>query len=392
MRKRFLALFIIGGLARLVGPLPASAQISIIPGSAARGAELFRGKGCVECHESNVLSRAATPASLATALWNHSPRMWRAQSERNIRPMLNSTETADLFAYFFSLAYFVSPGNPARGAALFERKSCGRCHSAGLEGPATAHTGPLQIGPPISTWSEVSDPLMWAERMWNHSGAVYAELASSGAPWPEFSTSDMLDLLAYLERVPESRSRSVQFQPGDPELGRLVFERSCESCHSFGSATAEKKIDLAGRPRPDSLTGYATAMWNHAPLMRRRAGDKFPILAPGEMSNLVAYLFSQRHFDDQGDADRGARVFESKKCAMCHERARPQTHAPDLAMATERFSPITIAAAVWRHGPTMLQAMQDQEIAWPTFRGSEMTDLIAFLNRRVVIRIGGPQD
>jgi len=104
----------------------APAQISIVPGSAARGAELFREKSCIECHAS--APQAPTPTLLAAALWNHSPKMWRAQQERNVRPMLDSIETADLFAYFFSLAYFTAPADPMRGALLFEQKSCSRCH------------------------------------------------------------------------------------------------------------------------------------------------------------------------------------------------------------------------------------------------------------------------
>jgi cytochrome c2 len=198
----------------------------------------------------------------------------------------------------------------------------------------------------------------------------------------------MLDLLAYLQKVPGSPSPSVNFQPGDPELGRLVFEGNCETCHSFGSNTVDHKIDLVRRPAPDLLTGYVTAMWNHAPFMRQKAGTKFPILDPGDMSNLVAYLFTARYFDEEGDADRGARVFESKSCALCHEVRRQQTRAPDLTLVTERFSSVTIAAAVWRHGPAMVQTMQQQKITWPQFKGSEMSDLIAFLNKRLVTRVG----
>jgi cytochrome c2 len=326
---------------------------------------------------------------LATALWNHSPTMWRAQQQREIRPMLDSMETADLFAYFFSLAYFTTPGDANRGALLFDQKTCSRCHAVALDSRiTTAHKPRLQTAPPISTWSGVSDPLVWAERMWNHSGTVYADLANNGVAWPQFSTADMLDLLAYLRSVPESPSPLVNFQLGDPEFGRLVFESSCESCHSFGNKTVEHKIDLARRPAPDLLTGYITAMWNHAPFMREVAGPKFPVLQPGDMSNLVAYLFAQRYFDEEGDPERGARVFESKRCVVCHELNRQETQAPDLAMATERFSPVTLGAAVWTHGPAMLKMMQKQNIDWPTFKGSEMPDLIAFLNKRLVIRVG----
>src|SRR5437899_8035852 len=224
--------------------------------------------------------------------------------------------------------------------------------------------------------------------MWNHSERVYAERAGKGLTWPQFSTQGMLDLLAYLRSVPESRSQSVAFQPGDAELGRITFESTCESCHSFGGRTAERKIDLVKRPAPDLLTGYVTAMWNHAPVMHEKAGKNFPILGPGDMSNLVAYLFAQRYFYEEGDVERGARVFESKNCNSCHQLRRERAAAPDLTTATERYSPITMAAAVWRHGPAMSRMMQERQIAWPQFSGPEMTDLIAFLNNRLLLRIG----
>ena len=379
MHTRFFALLIALALIPFAWPLPGSAQISIIPGSASRGAVLFREKSCVECHGSGRTPQAPTPMLLATALWNHSPRMWRAQEQRNVRPTLDSTETADLFAYFFSLAYFTAPGDPRRGKTVFENAGCSRCHDI-------RPSSERKAGPPISTWNEVSDPLVWAERMWNHSGTVYAELANNGLPWPQFSTAQMIDLVAYLRMVPESSSQAVKFQPGDPEFGRLVFESSCESCHSFGGLTAQRKVDLGKRPAPDLLTGYVTAMWNHAPMMRQRAGNQFPILDPGDMSNLVAYLFSQRYFYEEGDIERGARVFESKNCIECHQLRRQETGAPDLAMATERYSPITMAAAVWRHGLMMSRKMKEKEIEWPEFSAAEMSDLIAFLNNRLILR------
>ena len=202
----------------------------------------------------------------------------------------------------------------------------------------------------------------------------------------------MLDLLAYLRSVPESRSHTASFQPGDPQKGLVTFENNCESCHSFGSRTADPKIDLLKRPAPDLLTGYVTAMWNHAPLMRKRAGDNFPILGPGDMNNLVAYLFAQRYFYGEGDLARGARVFEAKSCSSCHEQRRPQTGAPDLTAATERYSPITISASVFRHGRAMLETMQKQSVQWPQFNASEMSDLIAYLNSRLVLRVARPEN
>jgi hypothetical protein len=127
-------------------------------------------------------------------------------------------------------------------------------------------------------------------------------------------------------------------------------------------------------------------MWNHAPEMRRRAGST-PKLNSGEMADLVAFLFSQRYFLDRGNASKGRRVYEEKSCDKCHEERRKETGAPDLSQVTEVFSPITLTSAVWRHGPSMLEKMREQHISWPEFRGSEMTDLITYLNSRLVPRI-----
>jgi cytochrome c2 len=196
----------------------------------------------------------------------------------------------------------------------------------------------------------------------------------------------LLDLLAYLRSLPETRSAQAEFQPGDPEQGRIAFDRNCQSCHSFGGED-RSKIDLLQKPGPMILTDYVAAMWNHAPLMQSRAGSQFPVLASGDMSNLVAYLFAQRYFEEQGNAERGRRVFENKNCVVCHERQSKQTGAPDLALSTERYSPITMSAAVWRHGPSMLRATERQGTPWPELKASEMADLIAFLNSRLVQRI-----
>jgi cytochrome c2 len=219
--------------------------------------------------------------------------------------------------------------------------------------------------------------------MWNHSGKMYGEMERAGINWPNLSSQNVVDLIAYFRSLPEARSQSAAFQPGDPELGRITFESRCESCHSFGTRTAVRKIDLLKTPGPHTMTDYAAAMWNHAPLMHKRAGSDFPILVPGEMGNLVAYLFAQRYFFEEGDTALGAIVFKSKNCVLCHEQQR-QTGAPDLRLATERYSPITMSSAVWRHGPAMFEKMGQQNIGWPQFSGPEMSNLIAYLNSRLI--------
>jgi len=380
-------------------PLALSAQIEIIPGSSANGQELFRHKGCIECHAFQGVGanaapdlgrpneRPRTPMQLASALWNHGPRMWRTQDAQGLRPSLDSKETADLFAYFYSLSYFSAPGNPGRGAGLFETKGCADCHE--ITTSSVTRSGQRFAGPPVSTWEDVKDPLGWAEDMWNHAGKVFEERSRAGLPWPRFSAQEMIDLLAYLRGLPEARSQTAMFQPGDPEQGGVTFERACESCHSFGERTAQTKIDLLKRPGPDVLTGYVAAMWNHAPLMHSRAGAQFPIFGPGDMGNLVAYLFAKRYFNQEGNAAKGARIFQSKNCVLCHEQRRQQIGALDLTLSTERFSPITMSAAMWRHGRAMLEATQREKLAWPELKPSEMLDLITYLNSRLVNRLAG---
>ena len=105
------------------------------------------------------------------------------------------------------------------------------------------------------------------------------------------------------------------------------------------------------------------------------------------MGNLVAYLFAKRYFYEEGDAKKGSRVFQQKNCALCHEQRRKQTGAPELTLSTERFSPITMSAAMWQHGRAMLEATQREKVAWPELKPSEMLDLIAYLNSRLVTRM-----
>jgi hypothetical protein len=62
--------------------------------------------------------------------------------------------------------------------------------------------------------------------------------------------------------------------------------------------------------------------------MHARAGTRFPVLGPGDMSNLVAYLFAERYFYEEGNVAKGGSFFEqSVSCAMNNvERKRePRT-------------------------------------------------------------------
>ncbi|HEX5000814.1 MAG TPA: c-type cytochrome [Terriglobia bacterium] len=369
------------------------AQIKVLPGSAARGGQLIITKGCINCHafgggggkRAPDLTRtppdASSPGQLATAMWNHAPQMW-VSANRTWDIELSSSETADLFAFMYSALYFAPAGDAARGRALFE-KSCATCHAE-----AKGAGGP---GQPVATWAEVRDPLAWAGHMWNHSPQMTQAAAAKNRAWPTLSNQNVADLMIYFRSLPELREKSNSFSLGEPELGRVTFERVCESCHSFGPSRAGKKVDLLARSAPDTVTGYVAAMWNHAPRMKARADGPLPRLEPDEMPNLVAFLFSQSYFFERGDVKRGQRVYERENCARCHEQRRGETGAPDLTQPAEAYSPITLTASVWRHAPSMFEATRRSGVPWPMFEGSDMVDVIAYLNSRVVTRIAEPR-
>jgi len=356
-----------------------------VTGDSRRGAQLFQDRRCIECHsflgKGGTLApdlgrrseREYTPDRLAGVMWNHAPAMWQLMAQKGITvPSLEEQDAADLYAYFFSLRYFARPADAARGKAVFDAKHCSRCHD--LRGS--------RIGPPVAEWHEVSDPIAWIREMWNHSGKMYQRMRQMGIRWPHLTEQELVDLLVYLQHLPETRAVQAVFAPADPREGQALFEhKGCLNCHTLGTREANK-INLLALGKPWlSMAEFASVMWNHAPQMHRRAeatGGSVPTFSGAEMNHLVGYLFLTGFFQERGDARRGRRVFVRKQCASCHEQ-KAIASAPDLNQFREGISPVFMTAALWKHGPKMLEAMKQRGISWPLFSGSEMADLIAYL-------------
>jgi cytochrome c2 len=389
MRKSMVALFLVvlafGGFTLAVQP----AQIQSLPGSVRKGEQLLREKGCLECHAlkgtggtrapdfASLSAKADSPAGIATAIWNHGPRMLEEYgSAGKPLPTMTQNEVSDVFSFFFATLYFEPHGSSARGRSVFIEKKCSTCHSEVLNAQA--------LDPFLNRWTLLRDPTSWAERFWNHVNEMDSATSLRGVNWPELSSRDVADLMTFLSSLPGAPAEGPAFSIGEPQEGKSIFERSCGNCHTLGVAE-KSKVDLLKRNRQTSVAGYVAAMWNHAPTMRRRGGS-LPRLAPGEMQNVIAYLFLQQYFYDQGDAGRGKRVYDEKGCASCHEGKRA-AGAPDLAATVQAYTPITMAGAVWRHGPGMRDALRAQGKEWPRFQDSEMTDLMAYLNSRLRTQI-----
>jgi cytochrome c2 len=304
--------------------------------------------------------------------------MWRAMSGRKLPvPPLEPTEIADLYAYFYSIRYFDRAGDAARGKPLFSAKKCSVCHAL------TAAEG-QRPGPPVSQWPAIANRIRWTEHMWNHSGAMMAEMEKKGIAWPVFTLQEMVDLLVYVRNLPDRPREEPALVLEDPAGGERLFEqRGCVRCHTAGTQ-APDKVDLVGAAREArTFTELGVRMWNHLPQMRRRAAQvqtDFPTFSENEMSQLIAFLFAKRYFEEKGEVGAGKRIFHAKKCGACHDQ--PSSAAPSLQAKRGQFSAHQMASALWQHGPQMLAEMEKRDIRWPSFTGRQMADLIAALNSR----------
>jgi cytochrome c2 len=341
----------------------------------ARGRQLFETLSCVQCHSMNgkggsigpdlgrIVDRGFTPAMLAATMWNHAPAMWAAMKEKGIRAGdLNNQAAADLFAFFYSTRFFEMPGDAGRGKRAFAVRGCSNCH--GLK------EGLLPRIKPVSQWEALQDPIALTEAMWNHAPMMRAETQLKHESWPSLTAQELTDILVYLRNLPFPPTKPPAFLIGAGKDGEAVYRaRGCMDCHASVAA-------LAAEARGKTLTEIAAAMWNHEPIMSK-AGLTPTQFAPDEMRDLLGYIWAQQFFEDAGIPAGGRRVFVAKKCVSCHDEASGK--APKL---TGSFNGATMVSALWRHGPSMLNQMKKEGVAWPRFESAQMADLIAYLNTK----------
>lgn len=353
-----------------------AAQAPVFHADSNRGADLFTKLSCVKCHSINgqggyvgpdlgkLADRDFTPSGLAATMWNHAPVMWANMSSRGVQSGdMDEQAAADLFAYFYSVRYFEKPGDAARGKAIFEQRECAGCHGLTQEKQPGIH--------PVSQWQTLNHPFALSEAMWNHSRSMLAAMGAKHKAWPALSGQDLADLLVYLRNLPTSKASSpLMIINVVPQGKELFVAKGCKTCHESDTA-------LAGRIRGRTLTEIAAAMWDHGP--RMASLDAPPVVfAPGEMGELLSYIWAQQFFEDARDPARGRKIFASKGCAGCHEKAG--SGAPPLVDKTGRFSGPAMVSALWRHGPAMLDRMKASNVKWPRLSAEDMSALIAYLN------------
>jgi mono/diheme cytochrome c family protein len=179
----------------------------------------------------------------------------------------------------------------------------------------------------------------------------------------------------------------AQGQPTPPQnalAGSRVFgSKGCVRCHAVDGIGGTEGPDLARNPQERTFYDLAASMWNHGPAMvqrMREVGIELPALDPEEAGDLIAFLYTLDYFDPPGDSAVGARLFVEKGCVSCHQvRGRGGVVGPDLGVQHRHVAPIEFAAAMWNHGPAMSQMMEARNIPRPMFTGTELIDLIAYI-------------
>jgi mono/diheme cytochrome c family protein len=150
---------------------------------ATTGAELYRLKGCAECHrgslalEGRTMSR--TTADFAAAMWNHAPKMLQ------LPPEINRPEMQRLVGYVWSLQYFDDPGDPDRGRRVFASKKCAACHEDAASGAPSLKARSL-------------NSIAMASALWRHGPTMLSRMRDKGIAWPKFQNRELNDLMAYL--------------------------------------------------------------------------------------------------------------------------------------------------------------------------------------------------
>jgi len=353
-------------------------------GDVRRGWVVFVSKACIRCHATwgyggeigpdlgRTRAGGLSDAELAATVWSNIPRMWGKMKEERIPHVpIDQAEMRNLFAYLSFVRALDAPGDPETGRRLLREKSCTLCHTVTDAKGATA--------PDLRRWARYRNPAVWAKLMFDHAPKMIQAMRARGLLPPRLEASDLVHIVSYVRSVAASGEAEL-LEPGDTIAGeRLFHERKCVLCHSVRGAGGTSGPALGFPGWATSFTGVAVKVWNRVGGMReemRKMRIEAPVLTPQEMAHVIAWLFAATYSDDPGSPARGARLLGEKGCTRCHQGAVAQPLRRFAGQATAA----TLAHALWKHGPVMLEAMRGMGIRWPTFTGDEMRDLIAVLN------------
>jgi mono/diheme cytochrome c family protein len=362
-----------------------------VNGNPEKGAALFYGnKQCGICHAVNGSggriapdlsgTRPSAPAMgwLVTVVWNHGPGMWRRIRQKNQSyPDLSSQDMANLLAFLYQATNTDRPGDASAGQQVFRDKGCSQCHSVGGVGGTKAAD--------LSTVAAGENSAAWTQAMLNHADSMVVPIKSTLGDWPEFSGTQMNDLIAYVNAGVKPVTAKSPSTPGNAERGWIVFQGRCMRCHSVRGQGGAIGPELGpNHDIPLTTAQFASLMWNHAPSMLE-AGSTTGVapsqLQGNDMADLLAFLAGLRYYEPSGSPLVGERVFAQRGCATCHgAKAEGTEVGPSLKAGPEAYTTVSFTAALWRHGPKMFESVEQRGMQWPTLEPNDIGELVSFLN------------
>ncbi|MGA7416044.1 MAG: c-type cytochrome [Bryobacteraceae bacterium] len=186
--------------------------------------------------------------------------------------------------------------------------------------------------------------------------------------------------------IRESGSVAVRQAPyviGDARRGAVLFgAKQCSICHAMNGVGGRVAPDLSAiHPGAPAMGWLATQLWNHAPGMFRqlRGRKSYPEMNTQEMADILAFLFQAGNSDPPGNPSAGRRVFEQKGCVRCHSvGSSGGKSAPDLSVIATAGADEWMRA-MWNHSQSMVGPVTEALGQWPSFSGSDMSDLVAYV-------------
>jgi mono/diheme cytochrome c family protein len=154
----------------------------------AAGEQLFASKGCAKCHTgANALEaklKNQTLTGIAVAMWNHQPGMKSAPVS------LTADEMRQILSHVWARQYFAGGGSAARGKSVFAEKTCGSCHDAAGRG-----------APKLSKGKDAYSAVSIVSSLWMHGPRMLERMQANRQAWPQFTSQQMADLIAYLNAM-----------------------------------------------------------------------------------------------------------------------------------------------------------------------------------------------
>ncbi len=269
----------------------------------------------------------------------------------------------------------ILPGNPLEGSQLFTDKGCLRCHAingvGGVGGP--------ELGQGILKRSLLDI----AGVMWNHSPGMARVIEARHAARPVFKAPEMASLLSFLYYI------GSLDPPGDVANGARIFrDKGCQQCHSLGGRGGQYGPSLDKYGRFASPIFLTAGLWNHGKAMARTMEAlrvSRPVFEKNDIADLLAYIRStsgglERIYTPPGSPRRGEKLFAEKRCVECHSvSSQGEQKRANLRTRLIKGSLMTIAGAMWNHGPKMWADMERRGIAAPSLTTEEMSDIIGYL-------------